>query len=86
VDFRQDLQPTIGAPYDERLYQFVNRVTPGSPVVRPRARRSVALAVAPVCVAGRGPKGVQSSWLLQAAQQRGTRPYRIKSGTPTTYV
>jgi len=25
VDFRQDLQPTIGAPYDERLYQFVNR-------------------------------------------------------------
>src|SRR3989442_1653502 len=25
VDFRSDLQATIGAPYDERLYQFVNR-------------------------------------------------------------
>lgn len=25
VDFRTDLQATIGAPYDERLYQFVNR-------------------------------------------------------------
>ena len=25
VDFRQDLQPTVGAPYDERLYQFVKR-------------------------------------------------------------
>ena len=25
VDFRNDLQATIGAPYDERLYQFVNR-------------------------------------------------------------
>ena len=25
VDFRHDLQPTIGAPYDERLYQFANR-------------------------------------------------------------
>src|SRR5215813_3366260 len=25
VDFRSNLQATIGAPYDERLYQFVNR-------------------------------------------------------------
>jgi len=25
VDFRINLQATIGAPYDERLYQFVNR-------------------------------------------------------------
>jgi len=25
VDFRSKLQATIGAPYDERLYQFVNR-------------------------------------------------------------
>jgi quinol monooxygenase YgiN len=25
LDFRNDLQPFIGAPYDERLYQFANR-------------------------------------------------------------
>ena len=25
LDFRTDIQPFIGAPYDERLYQFVNR-------------------------------------------------------------
>ena len=25
LDFRNDLQPFIGAPYDERLYQFTNR-------------------------------------------------------------
>ena len=25
LDFRNDIQPFIGAPYDERLYQFVNR-------------------------------------------------------------
>jgi len=25
IDFRSNLQATIGAPYDERLYQFVNR-------------------------------------------------------------
>ena len=25
VDFRHDLQPTIGAPYDERLYRFVGK-------------------------------------------------------------
>ena len=25
LDFRNELQPFIGAPYDERLYQFVNR-------------------------------------------------------------
>jgi quinol monooxygenase YgiN len=25
LDFRNDLQPTIGAPYDERLYHFANR-------------------------------------------------------------
>jgi quinol monooxygenase YgiN len=25
LDFRNDLQPFIGAPYDEWLYQFVNR-------------------------------------------------------------
>ena len=25
VDFRNDIQPFIGAPYDERLYQFANR-------------------------------------------------------------
>jgi quinol monooxygenase YgiN len=24
MDFRNDLQPFIGAPYDERLYQFAN--------------------------------------------------------------
>jgi hypothetical protein len=24
LDFRNDLQPFIGAPYDERLYQFFN--------------------------------------------------------------
>ena len=25
LDFRNDIQPFIGAPYDERLYQFANR-------------------------------------------------------------
>jgi quinol monooxygenase YgiN len=25
LEFRNDIQPFIGAPYDERLYQFVNR-------------------------------------------------------------
>jgi len=25
LDFRNDLQPFIGAPYDERLYQFADR-------------------------------------------------------------
>ena len=25
LDFRNDIQPFIGAPYDERLYQFDNR-------------------------------------------------------------
>jgi hypothetical protein len=25
LDFRNGIQPFIGAPYDERLYQFANR-------------------------------------------------------------
>jgi quinol monooxygenase YgiN len=29
VDFRTNIDPLLGAPYDERLYQFVNRDAPG---------------------------------------------------------